>query len=178
MGQFVGPAEKRGVCAKWLIIAIVLHSCEEILALGRMPHTLAEMRMRFGLDIAMPPLAVVQTGLAGFMLVPALILSRSIRLLATTASPRPIFVICMIAAMTGANALMPHLFFALASQGYVPGLVTAITLTLPIAAVTLGMAWRENWMSGGLLLLAIATGIALLPFVLAGFWALAQIGSS
>ena len=67
--------------------------------------------------------------------------------------------------MTASNALVPHLALALATGGYVPGLVSAALLTLPAGAYVLARAVRERWLSGKEWAGVVLLGIALLPLV-------------
>lgn len=155
----------------WLALAMLVHNAEEFLALGAMPEALAQASTLLGFTFQTPPLANVRIGLILFALIPAAILC----LAAFRPSPRLAFITCMIAAMTVTNALVPHIALALATGGYGPGLVSAVLLTLPVGLFTLHTARRQSWLSSARWLAAIATGVALLPLVLAGFWALGQL---
>ena len=170
----------RALYTRWLLIAIVLHNCEEVFALARMPEMLGHVHDLFGLTVTMPSMNTVRAGLAAFALVPALILWRAwsdAKAVEQDAAPSPrlVFVTCMIAAMTATNAVAPHLILGVMLGGYVPGLITAIALTLPVGVLTLGAAWRDSWLAPRTMLAATALGIVLLPLVLTGFWAAAEL---
>ncbi|WP_181815638.1 HXXEE domain-containing protein [Alteripontixanthobacter maritimus] len=172
----------RALYTRWLLIAIVLHNCEEVFALERTPGVVDRMREMFELTIAMPGLDTIRAGLATLALVPALILWRAwsdakAAEQGAVPSTRFAFVTCMIAAMTTANAIVPHLALGVALGGYVPGLASAIALTLPIGVLTLMAGWREEWLGREALLTAVLLGIALLPLVLGGFWALGELAA-
>lgn len=152
-------------------VAILLHTIEEWWALGLMPQVLEQLRELFGLPLPVQDLAAVRAGIAAFAVFPLVILWR----FAVQPNPRLTFLTCMIAAMTAANALVPHLMLALATGGYVPGLVSALALTLPLGLATLWRARREAWLAPGRWLAAVVVGVALLPAVLTGFWALGEL---
>lgn len=151
--------------------AIVLHNLEEWWTLPLLPETLDALYALLGLPIAQPEIATIRWALAIFAVVPAGILL----IAASKNTPRAAFVCCMIASMSAANALLPHIALSLAWGGYVPGLVTAVFGTLPVGAFVLYEARRSEWLRPRGWLGAIALGIVLLPLVLTGFWALAQL---
>ncbi len=167
------PESERSPCRAALVLAaaILIHNIEEWIALRLLPETLEQLRELFGLSIAMPDLAKIRAGLVAFAAFPLVILWR----FAITPTPRLTFLACMIAAMTTTNALVPHLALALATGGYVPGLVSALMLTLPVGLWWLHRARVDRWLSFGQWLAAIAAGSALLPAVLLGFWALGEL---
>ena len=154
-----------------LVAAIVLHNLEEWWTLPLLPETLDALYALMGLSIAQPEMATIRWALAIFAFVPATILL----IAAKKRTPRAAFVCCMIAAMSAANAVMPHIVLALVWGGYVPGLVTAILATLPAGVAVLYVARRRRCLRPSAWLGAIALGIVLLPLVLTGFWALAQL---
>lgn len=152
-----------------LAVAVFLHNLEEWVALGLMPEVLGRVEALSGL--AMPDLATIRAGLVVFAAFPLVILWR----FAAYPTPRLTFVTCMIGAMTAANALMPHLALALATGGYVPGLLSAVLLTLPVGTATLWRARRDRWLPPRRWLAAIVLGVLLIPAVLLGFWAGAEL---
>lgn len=152
-----------------LAIAILLHNVEEWVALGLMPEVLGQVRSLTGFSV--PDIATIRAGLVAFAVFPLVILRR----FAVAPTPRLTFVACMIAAMTATNALAPHLVLALATGSYVPGLASAMTLTLPAGLWTLLRARVDRWLPTGQWLAAIAIGIVLVPAVLLGFWALGEL---
>jgi len=54
---------------------------------------------------------------------------------------------CVVATL--ANVLVPHIPAAFVFRGYVPGLVTAVLLNLPVMWLLATLAVREGWVSGG-----------------------------
>ena len=154
-----------------LAAAIVLHNLEEWWTLPLLPETLDALYALLGLPIAQPEIATIRWALALFALLPATILL----IAAKKSTQRAAFVCCMIAAMSAANAVMPHIVLALVWSGYVPGLVTAILATLPAGVAVLYEARHERWLKRRAWIGAILLGIVLLPLVLTGFWALAQL---
>ena len=154
-----------------LVAAILLHNTEEWFALGLMPETLVQLRELFALPIPIRDLAAVRAGIVAFTAFPLIILWR----FAVRPNGRLTFLACMIAAMTATNALVPHLALALAVGSYVPGLASATLLTLPVGLWTLRRARLDRWLPFRQWLAAIAAGIALLPAVLLGFWALGEL---
>ncbi len=52
-------------------------------------------------------------------------------------------------AVTLANVLVPHLAATVARRSYMPGVVTAVALNLPVLSLLLVMALREGYVSGG-----------------------------
>ena len=127
--------------------------------------------IRLGLLDYMPALATIRWGIIAFAIVPVAILLRA------WARPtrRLMFVTAMIGAMTAFNAIMPHGVAAILSGGYVPGLVTAIALTLPAGALTLWRSASARELGGAATAFAGLIGVLLLPLVLLGFWALNEL---
>jgi hypothetical protein len=150
--------------------AIALHNAEEIAMLPRFPAALAVPRSA-GLPVVVPEIATIQIGLAMATAVSLAILWRVHR----RPSPRLLFVTVMIAAMTAANALVPHLLAAGLLGSYVPGLVTALTLTLPVGGLVIGFAGGRRILRGARLVAACILGVVLIPLVLLGFWALGEL---
>ena len=61
-------------------------------------------------------------------------------------SPRWAYVMLVFAAVIGVNALA-HLVLASIFRTYMPGLITAVIVTLPVAAMTLLRARHEKWVA-------------------------------
>lgn len=154
-----------------LLAALLLHNAEEALALTLMPGALVNALASTGLHLPVPPTPRILAGLLLFTLVPAVVIGRT----AGQATPVRLFLCCMMATMMGANAIVPHLVLTVLTRGYTPGAATALTVTLPIATGLLVTAWRQGWIARRLLFAAGALGIALLPLVLTGFWALGEL---
>ena len=152
-----------------MALAIVLHNVEEWWALPLAPDFLAETRDYLGLRAALPPMQAVRWGVIAFAIVPVAILLKA------RPTGRGCFIICMIAAMSAGNALFPHILMGFATGSYVPGLVTACAATLPLGVFLAWEANRLRLISVGGMLLAVATGLLLLPAVLTGFWALGEL---
>jgi Protein of unknown function with HXXEE motif len=47
-----------------------------------------------------------------------------------------------------ANALVPHIAVSLALRGYMPGVVTAVVLNLPVLSLLVVLALKEGYVSG------------------------------
>ncbi len=154
-----------------LLAAIVLHNLEEAIALAAMPQAPAIAAQALGLDMAVPPLSRIYAGLALFTLFPMAVLWRAMR----HPTKRLTFLACMIAAMAAANALVPHIAATAILGQYMPGSITAAFVSLPVAAGFLITALRKGWAALHVWLAAIAVGLAILPLVLLGFWALARL---
>ncbi|TCD06506.1 HXXEE domain-containing protein [Erythrobacteraceae bacterium CFH 75059] len=166
----LATAERRRL-ALILGIAILVHTAEEWLMLGRMPFTLAQLQDASPLPLPLPSIAAVRAGLVGFAAFPAVVLWRW----AAAPTVRLSFLVCMIAAMTASNALVPHIALAAIQGAYVPGLISAVTLTLPAGATVLAQAGSRRWVGRPVLVGGAVTGVLLLPAVLFGFWALGEL---
>ena len=153
-----------------LAAAIAIHNAEEVLTLPSYPQFL-RWPVELGLLESLPSLATLQWGVAAFAVVPALILYRAW----AKPTPRLAFVTAMIGAMTAFNALLPHIAGALWTGGYVPGLVSAVGLTLPIGLFTLWRSASVDALGKGKAAMAAVVGVLLLPLVLVGFWALNEL---
>ena len=53
---------------------------------------------------------------------------------------------CMV--VTLANVLIPHLALTVALRSYMPGVVTAVALNLPVLSLLVVLAIREGYVSG------------------------------
>jgi len=127
-------------------LALALHNAEEAataprlleLMQGRAPTVLRSFYM--GIQIS-----ELRTSL--------LILTVVALLLATAASRAPSspawsYTMLLFAAVIGLNALA-HIGLSVAFGTYVPGLVTAVALTLPVSVAVLVRGWRDRWVHPG-----------------------------
>lgn len=61
-------------------------------------------------------------------------------------APAWAYTILLFASVMGLNAVA-HIGLSLTNRAYMPGLVTAVTMTLPVAVLLLRHAWREHWVT-------------------------------
>ncbi|WP_170003777.1 HXXEE domain-containing protein [Pseudopontixanthobacter vadosimaris] len=163
------PSARLTLLVRAMALAIMLHNAEEWWTLPLVPDFLAATRDLSGLQASLPSVETTRWGIIAFAAVPVAILLRA------QPGRRGGFIICMIAAMSAGNALFPHIAMGFVTGGYVPGLVTACTATLPIGILLICEARRLRLMSGSGIALASATGLLLMPAVATGFWALGAL---
>jgi hypothetical protein len=72
-----------------------------------------------------------------------------------------VYLLLGVLAIFAANAVFPHVVFALALQGYVPGVATAILVVLPIAAWVYISTLREGFATRQGSIMAAAVGVAI-----------------
>jgi hypothetical protein len=72
-----------------------------------------------------------------------------------------VYLLLGVLAVFAANALFPHIAGALALQAYVPGVATAISLVLPVAAWVYISTLREGYATRRGTFMAATVGIAL-----------------
>ena len=157
---------------RWLLIPVgTLHNAEEWITeprFGSISPTLQAHLVRW---LAPPPLRVLQIGWIIVTLVPALIV-----LAAASAGRSRVrdWLVCWVASIYLANALLPHLLEFALSRSYAPGVVTAVFVNLPFAIVLLRQALLEQYLAGPQLSAAVAAGLVSQPVVLAAVHALAS----
>ena len=125
-------------------LAFALHNSEEAMAAPRM---LAMMQSRgpsllraFYAGIEVPELRISLFILTGLGLFVAVLAARN------EASTSSAYAMLVFAALIGLNALM-HIVLAVMFRAYMPGLITAIVLTLPLSLLVLTRGLRERWVS-------------------------------
>ena len=123
-------------------LAFALHNSEEAIAAPRM---LAMMQARgpallraFYSGIEVSELRVSLFILTALGLFLTLLASRN------EASTSSAYAMLVFAAVIGLNALM-HIALAVTFRSYMPGLITAILLTLPLSLLVLARGFRERW---------------------------------
>ena len=65
-----------------------------------------------------------------------------------------------------ANVFFPHVILSIDSVSYTPGVVTAVTLVLPLGVAICQAGWRECRLSVGMMVGAMAAGVLSLPLVI------------
>lgn len=147
-------------------VAFAIHNLEEAVAAARL---LAFMRSRapaflrdFCSGIAVTDLRVSLAILTIVGVVVAAIAAR--RPSGVTSA----FAMLVFAAVIGVNAIA-HIALTLAVRAYMPGLITAIVLTLPLAVLLLVRGRREGWVSSAAYWSVIPAAILVHGPVLAGF---------
>lgn len=84
------------------------------------------------------------------------------------AAPASAFAMMVFAALLGLNAVA-HLGLAVVARAYMPGLVTALLINLPLSTMLLLHARREGWVSRAAFWAVIPVGLVLHGPVLAAF---------
>ena len=83
-------------------------------------------------------------------------------------APASAFAMSVFAALLGLNALA-HIGLAFVARTYMPGLVTALLVNLPLSTMLLRHAWREGWVSPAAFCAVIPIGVVLHGPILAAF---------
>lgn len=122
----------------WLfVVAVALHNLEEAIFLpawsrqaGRWRHPVGAGEFRFAVFVL-----TVLAGLAA--------------LLATLQGRESFgaYVVSGYALAMLLNVLVPHVLVTIATRRYMPGTVTAVALNLPVSAILLRQAFREEYIS-------------------------------
>jgi hypothetical protein len=140
------PTDSVSRRAWYLIIGVVfaVHNAEEATAAPRMLEF-----MQFGAPIALRAfydgvdVAELRFSLAILTLLGMALTAIAARL---ALGPRWAYVMLVFAAVIGLNALA-HVVLSGIARTYIPGLATALLLTLPVAILVLVRARRDNWVS-------------------------------
>jgi hypothetical protein len=123
-------------------LAFALHNSEEAIAAPRM---LAMMQARGPalLRAFYSGIEVAELRVSLFILT-ALGLFLTLMAARNEESTGSAYTMLVFAALIGLNALM-HIALAVTFRTYMPGLITAILLTLPLSLLVLSRAFRERW---------------------------------
>lgn len=146
---------------QWLFpIAVVLHNAEEAIW---MPGWEADHAAQ--LPIAVPGAAKVR--LALFVLTVAVLV---VTALSARKGPGTIWAYLTFGYIVAilANVFVPHVPAAMLFRGYVPGLITAVAINLPLMSYLVVRAIRDGWVRGRK---AVASAVAV-PAALAGLIAM------
>jgi hypothetical protein len=164
--------DSRPLLAVALAIAIVLHNLEEWLTFERFGEPFAALLGRWGMPVAFPPWSIMQIALAGATAVPIMLIwiaGRGSRLWWKDA------ILAGVAAVFLVNVLVPHLVAAIVVGGYAPGIVTALTLNLPLCSLMIRHVARGGLLSPIRLRLAMAAGAVMLPLTIGTMLAIANM---
>jgi uncharacterized protein with HXXEE motif len=150
--------------ARWGLAVVAAHNAEEAITIPTwLPPRLHELETRFGVrpPITDPHLFYVSVTVA--TIVPAVWV-----LLASRAAPRSraSYSILVLYGLFAANALVPHVVGALMLRGYVPGVITAVTLVIPFTIWLCRRAvigkWASRW---GMMVALVIAAIVYAPAV-------------
>jgi hypothetical protein len=152
--------DSRPLLAVVLAVAIALHNLEEWLTFKRFGEPFAALLARWGVPVAFPPWSIMQIALAGATLVPIMLI--------WIAGRGPLLwwkdaILGCVATVFLVNVLVPHLIAAIVVGGYAPGIVTALTLNLPLCSLMIRHVARGGLLSPARLRLAMAAGALMLP---------------
>jgi len=157
---------------RWLLIPVVaLHNAEEWIAVPYYGSIAPALQAHATGVLASPPFRVLQIGWMMVTLVPALIV------LSAASAHRSAswdWLVCWVASIYLANAIMPHLIEFAISRSYAPGLITAAFVNLPFTLALLRRALVERILSRRQLSVAVAAGFVALPVVLAAAYVIAS----
>ena len=84
-----------------------------------------------------------------------------------------IYLLLGVLAVFAANAVFPHIAVAVALQAYVPGVITAVAVVLPVATWVYVSAIRESYVTRRGSFMAAAIGIALYVIIVSSVVVLA-----
>lgn len=152
----------------YLLVASVfaLHNLEEAIAAPRMlelMQTSAPAFLRaFYAGIEVPQLRFSLLIVTALGVITAIIASRR------PEAPGSSYTMLVFAALIGLNALA-HMALTVVFRAYMPGLLTAILLTLPTSALVLIRGRRESWISSGAFLTVLPAALVVHGPLLAGF---------
>ena len=152
--------DSRPLLAIALAAAIALHNLEEWLTFERFGEPVAALLARWGVTVAFPPWSMMEVALAGATLVPIALI--------WIAGRGPLLwwkdaILAGVATVFLVNVLVPHLLAAIALGGYAPGILTALTLNLPLCSLMIHHVARRGLLSPARLRLAMAVGALMLP---------------
>jgi len=147
-------------------LAFALHNAEEAVAAPRMVELMQSRAPMF--------LRSLYSGIQVSELRASLLVLTLIALLLVAAASRApgargwSYVMLLLAAVIGLNALA-HLGLAIAFGTYMPGLITALVLTLPVSIAVLARAWHDRWVAPGAYCTVLPAAVVLHGPVLAVF---------
>lgn len=156
---------------RWLLIPVVaLHNVEEWLAVPHYGSIAPTLQSYAGRAVTPPSFPVLEIAWVLVTLVPALIV---VAAAAARRSRRWDWLVCGIAAIYLANAIVPHLLEFALSRTYAPGVLTAVFVNLPFALLLLSRAVTEGYVPRRHLLGIVTAGFLAQPVVLALVFAIA-----
>jgi hypothetical protein len=127
-----------------VVLAFALHNLEEAIAASRMLDLMESRGPGY--------LRAFYSGIDVFTLRTSLLILTVLGLLVTVTAarsptrPGSSYVMLVFGAIIGLNALA-HVALTVALRAYMPGLLTALLLTLPVSALLLTLGRRERWVS-------------------------------
>ncbi len=153
----------------WLLIpAIALHNFEEWLTLSQYGDLGVILAQRLGVSVAAPPGSVFTIALLLVTIVPAILVVAGST---GTPSRKKTWLVCFVASIYLANVFLPHVPAALVTGGYVPGVVTALIINLPLCMLLLRQAKRERDLSKREIGVVLGLATFSLPiFIAATLW--------
>ena len=149
-----------------VVLAFALHNLEEAVAAPRMLDLLQSRGPGY--------LRAFYSGIDAFTLRTSLLILTVLAILVTLAAarrpnrPGSAYAMLVFGAVIGLNALA-HVALAVALRAYMPGLATALLLTLPVSALLLTLAHRERWVSSPVFWTILPAAIVVHGPVLLGF---------
>jgi hypothetical protein len=159
----------------WLSPALItLHNAEEALTLDRalhrlptlLPGTVAGFAARLTYPTMLVSLGVVS--LLAFAV--ALIADRNPN------APRSLWLVLVLQATMGLNAISHLLLATVLFRGYAPGLVTALLVNAPFAAYCLRRGRQEMWVSRRAFLALFPAAVVVHgPLLVGGLWLASQL---
>ena len=148
-------------------LAFALHNIEEAIAAPRMLDLMqsrgpGSLRALYsGIDASELRISLLILTTMGLLVI----------MTAARSPTRPIgsYVMLVFAAFIGLNALA-HVALTVAFRAYMPGLLTALVLTLPISALLLARGRREHWVSSPAFWTVLPVAVLIHGPVLAGLF--------
>ena len=147
-------------------LAFALHNFEEAIAARRMLELMQSRGPGY--------LRAFYSGIAASELRASLLILTTLGLLVIMAAarsptkPGSSYVMLVFAAFIGLNALA-HVVLTVAFGAYMPGLLTALLLTLPVSVLLLTRGRREGWVSSTVFWTVFPIAVLVHGPVLAGF---------
>jgi hypothetical protein len=155
--------------ASWYLLvglAFAVHNGEEALVAGTMLELLQQQSPAFLRDLyAGVTVRELQADLL-ILSVAGLVLSAVAR--RDPAKPAAAFSMLVFAAVLGLNAIA-HISLSVATQAPIPGIVTSVAITLPVAVLLFRQARREKWVSATAFLAIVPAALLVHGPLLAAF---------
>jgi len=139
-----------------LIPVIALHNLEEWAAYPVYGSISPALVSRRPMAIAEPPWHVLEVAWALVTVLPAVLIAAATR----TGHHRLLdALVCWVASMYLANAVVPHTLELVVGRVYAPGVVTALVLNIPFCFLLLRQATVEHYLTRRQMMVVVGAGI-------------------
>ena len=159
---------------RWLLIPVTaIHNLEEWATFPSYGSISPALAARGVVPLAQPSWRVMEIGWVLATLLPAGLVIAGAR---ASHSRLLDVLVCWVAAIYLANALLPHAGEFLIGARYAPGVATALLVNLPFCSLMLRQAARENVVTRRELVAIVAAGfVSMIPVLFAVFWLASEV---